>query len=70
MHNSVAIFFSRVGIPLAMGLFIDCHFLTFNCCASVNIFKFCHMKIFDVAVDAENGVPSGEIGTFPTYSSL
>ena len=26
MHNSVVIFFSRVGIPVAMGLFIDLTF--------------------------------------------
>ena len=32
--------------------------------------KFCHFKIVSGAVDARNGVPSGEIGTIPTYSSL
>ena len=27
MHNSVRDFVSRVGIPVAMGLFVECHFL-------------------------------------------
>ena len=32
--------------------------------------KFCHLKIVTVAVYAKKWSPSGEIGTFPTYSSL
>ena len=52
-----------------MGLFIDCHFLfevQLLCLNSI----FCHLKIVSGAVDARKGVPSDEIGTFPSYSSL
>ena len=36
-----------------MGLFMDCHFyLKFNCCASVYILNFCHLKIVSGAIDA------------------
>ena len=60
-------FVSHVGIPVAMGLFIDCHFLfeVQLLCLSL------HIEVLSFedsgAVDV---VPSGKIGTFLTYSSL
>ena len=62
----------HVVIPVAMGLFIDCHFLfeVLLLCLSLHVEVLSCLKIVSGAVMLGNGVPSGEIGTFPTYSSL
>ena len=62
-------FVSYVGILGAMGLFIDCHFLFEVQLLDLSL----HIKVlsFGRLVELwtlENGVPSGEIGTFLTYS--
>ena len=60
-------FISRVGIPVAMGLFIDCHFLfeVQLLCLSMHI----EVLSFENS-EWSRGMPSVELGTFPTYSSL
>ena len=52
-----------------MGLFIDCHFLfqVLLLCLSLHIEV---LSFEDSEWTLENGVPSGDIGTFPTYSAL
>ena len=53
VHNSVAILFRVLVIPVIMGSFIDYNFcLKFNCYARVYILKFCNLKIVSGAVDA------------------
>ena len=56
VHNSVGSdFVSRLRIPVAMGLFLGCHFLfqvKNYCCAWVYTLNFCHLKIVSRTVDA------------------
>ena len=53
-----------------MGLSIDCHSLfEVQLCLSLHI-EVLSFEDGEWSRDDRNGVPSGEIGTFPTYSSL